>query len=330
MPAVDPLETIPPGEEAAVQAILADIERKVREGARGGSARRDAHPKAHGCVTARFEVRDDFDPSLRVGVFSQPRDYDCWVRFSNGSEVPQPDAVGDGRGMAIKLLGVPESPSTTQDFIMINHPAFFVRNAIDYVDFQTANNKLWFFFPGLNPFRFRLHELGVGRAITRERVDNPLNVRYWSMVPFSFGDRACKFSARPVEPMSPFVERDSPDFLRANLARHLAEKGMVFDFMAQLRTKPDSMPIEDPTIVWDEQASPFVPLARVTIESQRFDTPDQHAFCENLSFTPWHCVSDHRPLGGINRVRKIVYDRISALRHHLNRAPRQEPTEFKT
>jgi hypothetical protein len=41
---------------------------------------------------------------------------------------------------------------------------------------------------------------------------------------------------------------------------------------------------------------------------------------------PWHAVPEHRPLGGINRVRKVVYETISKLRHDLNGAPRSEPT----
>jgi hypothetical protein len=98
--------------------------------------------------------------------------------------------------------------------------------------------------------------------------------------------------------------------------------------MVQLRTRPDAMPIEDPTIIWDETAAPFVPVASITIPPQKFDTPEQEAFCENLSFTPWHCIDAHRPLGGLNRVRRVVYEHISRLRHELNNAPRSEPTGF--
>jgi hypothetical protein len=88
------------------------------------------------------------------------------------------------------------------------------------------------------------------------------------------------------------------------------------------------MPIEDPTITWDETAAPFVPVASISIPAQDFDSAEQHAFCENLSFTPWHCVDALRPLGGINRVRGVVYEHISRLRHELNAVPRREPTGF--
>ena len=71
-----------------------------------------------------------------------------------------------------------------------------------------------------------------------------------------------------------------------------------------------------------------MPVASITIPAQSFDSPEQDAFCENLSFTPWHCIDAHRPLGGINRVRRVVYEAISRLRHDLNAAPRREPTDF--
>ena len=321
-------EIVPPGEADAVRIIVRAIEDRVRAAAKSGPARRDAHPKAHGCVRAEFRVLDDLPPALRVGVFAATRTFNAWVRFSNGSATPQPDAIGDGRGMAIKLMGVTQRPSTTQDFLMISHPAFFVRNAADYVDFQTASNQWRFFFPGFNPFHFRLHELLVARAIAGQTVVNPLNTRYWSMTPYCFGGAACKFSARPAGPPSPFTATDSPDFLRANLALHLGQANASFDFLVQLRAQPDAMPIEDPTIVWDENAASFVPVASITIPPQSFDSPEQHEFCENLSFNPWHCVEAHRPLGGINRVRRTVYETISRLRHDLNGMPQREPTDL--
>ena len=47
--------------------------------------------------------------------------------------------------------------------------------------------------------------------------------------------------------------------------------------------------------------------------------------CENLSFTPWHTLLEHRPIGGIQRARKEIYQTISKVRHELNQQPRKEP-----
>ena len=324
-PALAPFEVKPAGEDAAIQTILAAIETRVRATAAQGRARRDAHPKAHGLVQAEFRVLDGLPDELRQGLFARPARYGAWIRFSNGSETPQGDALGDGRGMAVKVTGVAGSRSGTQDFIMINNPAFFVRNAEDYVAFQTAANPLGFFFPGWNPFRFRLHELFIARAITGRRVSNPLSVQYWSMTPYLFGAAACKYSARPVGPVAPFQDRVGANFLHDNLARTLAQGEAAFDFCIQLRRRPDQMPIEDPTLEWPEALSPFIPVARITLPRQGFDEPGQVALAENLSFTPWHGLDAHRPLGGISRARRTVYAAISRLRHTLNGEPEREP-----
>ncbi len=317
-------EAPPPGEAGAITAVTAMIEARVTGSAAGGQAHRDAHPKEHGCVRARFAVLPDLPPAMRVGVFAEPRTFQAWIRFSNGSGTPRPDAVGDGRGMAIKLLGVAGSPSSTQDLIMINHPTFFVKDAVDYVAFQSASNPLRFFFPGLNPLAFRLRELWNASAITRRKVANPLNTRYWSMTPYLYGETPCKYSVRPTGTPSSFIDTASPDFLRDNLARQLSVGEAAFDFQVQLRTRP-AMPIEDPRIEWDEGAAPFVTVARIVIPAQEFATPERDAFGEALSFTPWHGLAEHRPLGGINRVRRSVYEAISRLRHTINGQSRSEP-----
>lgn len=315
-------EAVPPGEADDIRAIVDLVDAQVRDAARGTIARRDAHAKAHGCVSAEFEVLDGLPPELRIGIFAEPRRYTAVVRFSNGAGVLAPDRRGDSRGMAIKLLDVVASPSGTQDFVLVDHPVFVIRNVADYRVLQSASPQWRFFVPGWNPFRWRWREILLTLAILRQRVRNPLDLRYWSMTPFLFGEVACKFSAVPVGPPSGFQDTDAPDFLRRNLGRHLATAEARFDFRVQLRTQPDAMPVEDPTVAWREAAAPFRTVARITIPAQPL-APDD--FCENLSFTPWHAVAEHRPLGGLNRARREVYEAVSRLRHALNAAPRREP-----
>lgn len=325
-PSESSLESVPDDEATAVATITEMISTRLRATAQPGLAARDAHPKAHGCVAAMLQILDNLPNNLSQGLFASVANYPCWVRFSNGSGTPQPDKLGDGRGMAIKVMNVAASRSTTQDFVMINNPVFFVRNARDYIDYQSATNQVRFFFPGFNPFHFRLHELFAALEITRRIVSNPLNVQYYSMTPYLLGDEACKFSCRPLGAPSAAVSRSSPNFLHDNLVAALESRDAMFELCVQLRNDAASMPIEDPTIAWSEHISPFIPVAHLTISKQIFDTPERAAFGEALSFTPWHGLDAHRPLGGINRVRRVVYEAISALRHDLNHVTRVEPT----
>lgn len=315
-------EVIPPNEAAATEATVQMIRQMVQtEFTASRHAKRDAHHKQHGCVRAEFEVLPRLPADYAVAVFAQPRTYPAWIRYSNGSGASQDDHDGDGRGMAIKVMDVAgdkllDDEPTSQDFLMINHPVFFVRNAADYVEFQRAamnGNPLPFF---LNPFRI-FHELLIGNAIRSHKVTNPLATPYWSMTPSKIGARQMKFSVSPCAGSVFTSPSDSRDFLRDNLANHLGTKDACFDFSIQLRTR-DSQPIEDPTIEWKESEAPYRHVARVRIPAQR---PDVGEFCETLSLNPWHGSPELRPLGGIQRVRKRVYQEVSALRHQLNAQP---------
>jgi hypothetical protein len=299
------------------------------------TAWRDAHAKAHGCVRADFRVKADIPAELRIGVFAATRTFNAWIRFSNGDGKPEDDRIRDGRGMAIKLTGVDgpklladEAEAKTQDFVMINSPAFFIRNAGDYVSFMEASKyRLSFAF-----FMTHWHELRVARAIVAEKVNEVFEQRYFSMTPYLLGQRYIKFSARPIDcgsgaALVPSVAPppDDPNYLRNRMIAWMSSKDACFAFAVQPQTDPATMPVEDPTVVWQESKAPFIEVATIRIPTQRFDSEAQQIFCENLSYTPWHALADHRPVGGINRIRKVVYDRISLLRHKLNKAPRVEP-----
>jgi len=86
------------------------------------------------------------------------------------------------------------------------------------------------------------------------------------------------------------------------------------------------MSVEDSKGEWSEERAPFHKVATITIPQQKFSSPAQNEFGDNLSFTPWHALPDHRPLGRVNRVRRVVYEELSKLRHELNHAPRNEPS----
>ncbi|WP_462160159.1 catalase family protein [Pseudoalteromonas sp. GB56] len=121
------------------------------------------------------------------------------------------------------------------------------------------------------------------------------------------------------------VNRDKPNFLRQELSKNLSQTSACFDFMVQLQNTDKYMPVEDTTVKWRSEDSPFIKVARIEIPEQHFDTQEQNQFCENLSFTPWHAVEALEPVGGINRLRKAVYNGISRYRHDKNGQPMVEP-----
>jgi hypothetical protein len=121
-----------------------------------------------------------------------------------------------------------------------------------------------------------------------------------------------------TEPFNPENATDKDNYLREAMKVHLDEKDAYFDLKVQLQTNPETMPIEDPTIEWNEAESAYIKVATLRIPRQLFDFQARKEFNENLSFSPWHCLPEHQPLGGVNRTRKTVYKELSKLRHELN------------
>jgi hypothetical protein len=97
--------------------------------------------------------------------------------------------------------------------------------------------------------------------------------------------------------------------------------------MVQPQLMGKHMPVEDATVEWSEKDSPFIPLARIEIKSQKFDTPEQQEFCENLSYNPWHARPEHRPLGVMNRIRRAVYQEVGRYRRCQNGVAFSEPLD---
>lgn len=327
-----------PNEEELIQKLLSIRRTHVKQGP-SGKFLRESHPKHHGCVRADFIVEPGLPSDLRVGIFATETTYPAWIRFSNANGLKsngsyRPDINRDVRGAAVKLMGVPgkkilegESNETTQDFLLISAEALIAHDLAAFVKLLAelkVLTLLWYFF---NPLHPHLRELGIGLR-SPIKIGNPLDVAYFSVVPYLFGaGPAVKYKLHPMvdQPSkAPFFP--PADFLRNAMQQRLSTEGAQFAFLVQLQKDPYKMPVEDPSIIWDESLSPYRKVATVRIPAQRFDSPEQMDFCENLSFTPWHCLPEHRPLGGLNRARKVIYETLSKLRHELNQVPRREPT----
>tara|TARA_R100000306_G_scaffold58879_1_gene57573 strand:- start:2661 stop:3659 length:999 start_codon:yes stop_codon:yes gene_type:complete len=230
-PEVDPVlgEELYPDEALLAHETATLIEDIVRDRYVSGEARRDVHPKAHGCLKAEFKVLDDLPKSLSQGVFQSGRSYPAWVRFSNGNPDPdRPDIKGDARGMAVKLLSSPAeadwqsaAQATIQDFILISHPVFFAKAPATYVSVHRHLSSDGFWTKLAIPFHLGLKGSLIALEMTDKQIANPLYTRYWSEVPFQLGQgqdrRAVKYSSRPCTAQANEPPDDSEpgdDYLR--------------------------------------------------------------------------------------------------------------------
>lgn len=319
-----------PDEEALTAKLITHLKGVLEKSYLTGLTYRDTHAKGHSIVRGEFIVAPDLPPELRVGLFKQARNYPCWIRFANLSRTPQKDIKGDVRSMAIKLMGVEgqmlwqdDVDAQTLDLIMMGTPRFLAPNLSQFYDMEVALDK-----GGLNQMWFLLTHFHITRIILTsfKKCASLLEVPYFSQTAYLFGTRAVKYHIKPHLPATSKIPRDAPkNYLRRRLEDHLAHADASFDFMIQFQTDANKMPIEDPSVAWDEALSPYLKVATIRIPSQNCGSPERAAFCEHVAFNPWRTLPEHRPLGGINRVRKAIYPAISSFRHHRNAAPIREP-----
>ena len=146
------------------------------------------------------------------------------------------------------------------------------------------------------------------------------------MTPYLLGPNAIKFSAIPISRSTNRAPATmGPDFLREAMMEQVGAEDVYFSFSVQLQTDPAKMPVEDPLVVWDETRSPFQPVAIIRIPKQDIAAPGRQDLAEDLVFTPWHALPEHRPLGSNNRARRAIYEAISKFRLEMNGRTHVEP-----
>ena len=129
---------------------------------------------------------------------------------------------------------------------------------------------------------------------------------------------------------SPVDLKDKPDGLRDAVTGFFAASDAQWEVRVQLCTDLEKMPIEDAAVVWPEDLSPFFPVARITVPRQvAWSGPRSYAVDDGMSFSPWHGVAEHRPLGSVMRVRRAAYAVSARLRAAHNARSITEPTSLE-
>jgi hypothetical protein len=330
-------EKVLPHEERFIRATIEELALFTRENWLPGSAQRFGNTKTFGVVRGEFSVLPDLPPHLRHGLFAEARTYPAWVRFSGPGPYAPPDLEDLGQcSVGIKVMGV-EGPKlldeerATQDLILVTPASFVTPNIRENANLQRwvrAKAPLGYF---VNPFsKHPIHMLM--QLLYSPMHSNPLETQYYSNVPFLLGDgQAVEYSLKPrSRRRSPIPVQPTENYLRDAMVRTLRRGDWTFDFMVQVQTDPHRMPIEDATVKWPERLSPYVPVARLRLPAQSFDSDAQLAFADALRYNPWHSLPQHRPLGNSNRARREMYRELASLRQSMNNVEHVEPTGDET
>jgi hypothetical protein len=335
-----PSVEVPEKEEAETQAELIEsllsISRTTLKDEQ--EPLRAVHAKSHGLIRARFVVLDGLPPAYAQGLFAYPASYDAVLRISSAPGDLLPDSVSTHHGMAIKVCGVggPQLPSgegDTQDFLMANGKAF---NAPDAKSFlgnlkllaattDKAEGLKVALSKALRAVETGLESVGLQSAKLTSLGGHPaypvLSEEFFSQTAYRYGDNIAKFGLFPATAaqkslQGTLLDLDGDyDAQRQALRSHLASANAAWEFRVQLCTDLEAMPVEKPDVTWPEDKSPYVTVAHIEAAPQESYADDMVATVDKAaSFSPWHGLKAHQPLGAINRIRKAIYEASSGFR----------------
>ncbi len=344
LPYAPELETVEP-DEAETQEKLIEVFRGIIEttNADYGHAVRSVHAKSHAILDAELEVPADLPPAYAQGVFARTGTYRAIMRFSTNPGDILPDVISVPRGLAVKLLDV-DGAGGTQDFVMAAGEAFvapspkaFLKNlkllaaTTDRVEglkkavsavFRTAERGL----EALGGESAMLKTMG-GAPNTLPAADT-----MFTQAPIRFGDHVAKLQVVPASANLRALEGKEIDIagredaLREEMNAFFVNEAGEWLIRAQLCTDVATMPIEDASVPWPQEESPYVAVGILRAAPQTaWSAERSRAGDDGLAFTPWHCLDAHRPLGAIMRARKPAYAESAGLRGRLNRCPMHEP-----
>jgi hypothetical protein len=333
-------EKITPEEEEYLNSIITSFRDQMHRLWKPGGFERGGNTKTHGIVRAEFVVHEDLDSRYRHGIFAEPKTYQAWVRFSGPGPYVTPDIDDVGfMSISIKLMGVPgpkliDEERFTQDFFGVSTPTFVTPDTQANANLQKWSYKNAPVYHFINPFNQHILD-GIMQFLWIKVQSSPFEAPYFSCVPYLLGEgQAMQYSIWPKTkkrtPIPRLPLRPPDDYLRMAMVNALDQDDVELDFRIQLQTDPFRMPIENAAVLWPERVSPRVSVATLRIPKQTFDSPSQLAFARKLSYNPWHCIAEHRPLGNQGRARKRMYQELSTLRHNMNKVPHYEPDGTET
>jgi hypothetical protein len=324
-----------PEEEKYLDSIVSSFTKQMNLLWKPGAFERGGNTKTHGLVRGELIVHEGLPEKFRHGIFAQPKTYRAWVRFSGPGPYITPDIEDVGfMSISIKLMGVPgpkllDDEKFTQDMFGVSTPTFVTPDTKANAQLQIEsikNAQIFYFFNFQRP-----HILDfIMQSLWIKTQSSPFEAPYFSCVPYLLGEgQAMQYSVWPKSnkrtpvPRLPF--RPPNDYLRDAMVAAL-EGEVELDFRVQLQTDPHLMPIENAAVLWPERLSPRVSVATLRLPPQRFNSAAQMEFAKRLTYNPWHCIPEHRPLGNQSRARRRMYFELSRLRQRMNVASHYEPT----
>lgn len=292
---------------------FAEIQR--RKSAKYGAGRA-LHRKQLTAAQGTLEVLADLPAFARQGLFAAPAIFDARVRLSNGGMDRAADRTPDVRGFALSVGGVQgesalgNGPARSQDFTLINQEAFSFPKSEEFVGFVVAAAESKGALLKYLVSRYGL--LGGPRRLLKlvgnlgKRFGGFATEPLFSAVPMACGPYAVRVRLLPVSSNGAPLDGANEDW-GADFAACLKRQALFWDLQLQPFVNEEITPIEDASVNWP---SPYTTVARLSLPLQDSASAQGQTLLREVEaavFDPWQALAAHRPLGDVQRARKVVY-----------------------
>lgn len=354
------IETVKDDEEEKTKQICASINDNQRRNFHlHRHAFRGTHLKTQALVKGKMTVSSDLPPYLAQGIFSKAgATYDIAMRYANEPFKIMDDKVNAPRGIGMRVFNVSgdrisplvmpgdddgndKSTSGTsdrdgdsgssQDFTFNNAPVLELRNVDTYLEIEQLRTKYWDQPTALKAALATRHDALLQLAPSQLPNENIVAHEMYSQSAFRFGDHVAKYALFPATDSqralaSQKIGKDDPDYrLQEMLEQHFASTETTYAFRVQLmhEDERERQPVEDAGVEWSQHASPYQTVALVTIPAQgdAFGHARRVFWEDRMSLDVWRGLEAHRPLGSINRCRRMAYAASRKYRTETNHQP---------
>ena len=322
-------------------------------------AYRPVHAKSHGVLVGTLDVLPNLPPELAQGLFANPGTHPVVMRLSTNPGDLLADNVSSPRGLAIKILDVegaklPGHEGSTQDFVCVNANAFAAPDPAGFLKTLKLLDKTLELPEGVK------HVVSVAAQATNavlklahlpsaalESLGAPathiLGESFSTVAPVRYGAFVGKIGIAPASPNLTELTGKHVDLgadynaLEELIKKFFRHETAVWEVKAQLALAEDpaledakkDFPIEKADKSWPEDKSPWQTVASITVLPQDSYSDARQLFVDDsLSFSPWHALAAHQPLGGIMRARRKAYEEARKYRAQRNNRTIVEPASI--
>jgi hypothetical protein len=201
-------------------------------------------------------------------------------------------------------------PARSQDFTLINQESFAFATSDEFIAFVVAASQgkgaLLKYVVRRYGFLGGPRQLGKMLKVAGKPFSGFATEPLFSTLPMANGPYAVRVRLLPAASNGTAALDASSDWA-ADFSMRLKRAPLHWDLQLQFFANEQETPIENASVNWH---TPYTTVARLMLPKQDTASPEGWALAQEVETTvidPWQALAEHRPLGDVQRARKVVY-----------------------